>query len=104
VLTVAAELGLPGVLLLIAAVSVTAYGAIRSVLKRPAFARPVGAGLAAAFIGLAAANSFYEVWMDDFQWVLFGLVIAALKPVEIPERRRVPGVSTRPAARARALR
>lgn len=104
VLTVAAELGLPGVLLLIAAVSVTAYGSIHSVLKRPAFARPIGAGLAAAFIGLVTANVFYEVWMDDFQWVLFGLVIAALKPVRIPERRRVPAVSTRPAPRPRALR
>lgn len=104
VLTVAAELGLPGVLLLISAVSITAYGSIRSVLKRPALARPVGAGLAAAFIGLAAANSFYEVWMDDFQWVLFGLVLAALKPVEIPKRRQVPGVALRPAPRARALR
>lgn len=104
VLTVAAELGLPGVLLLIVAMSVTAYGSVHSVFRRPAFARPVGAGLAAAFIGLATANFFYEVWMDDFQWVLFGLVIAALKPVEIPERRRVPGVSALPAPRPRALR
>ena len=85
---------LPGVLLLLLAMSVTAYGSVRSVLKRSVFARSVGAGLAAAFIGLVTANFFYEVWMDDFQWVLFGLVIAALTPVEIPERRTVPAMTT----------
>ena len=104
VLTVAAELGLPGVFLLIVAILLTAYGSIRSVLKRPAVARPVGAGLAAAFIGLGIANFFYEVWMDDFQWVLFGLTIAALRPVEIPQRGSDTAVSTHPVPRPRALR
>ncbi len=34
-------------------------------------------------LGLAAANILYEVWMDDFQWVLFGLLIALTADAQV---------------------
>jgi hypothetical protein len=76
-LTVAAELGLPGVALLLAAIISTSIAAIRTVQRAPVADRVILAALTAAYIGLAVANMIYEVWMDDFQWVLFGLVLAA---------------------------
>lgn len=75
-LTVAAELGLPGLLLLFAAVIVTTGAAIRSSYRGPPADRALLAGFTGAFVGLAVANVFYDVWMDDFQWMLFGLVLA----------------------------
>jgi hypothetical protein len=38
--------------------------------------RALLAGFVAAFIGLALGNTIGEVWMNDFQWVLFGLLVA----------------------------
>jgi O-Antigen ligase len=75
-LTVAAELGFPGLLLLLAAILTTLIAAIKSVLRSPPRERVLLAAFAAAFAGLAVANTVYEAWMDDFQWVLFGLVVA----------------------------
>jgi hypothetical protein len=78
-LTVAAELGIPGVTLLLGAIIMAALGAIGSTRGAPMAERTVLAGFAAAYIGLAVGNIFYEVWMDDFQWVLFGLVLAVTR-------------------------
>jgi hypothetical protein len=75
-LTVAAELGIPGLLLLLGAIVVTSFAAIRSVLRSRPAERALLAGLTAAFVALAAANTLGEVWMDDFQWTLFGLLLA----------------------------
>jgi O-antigen ligase len=75
-LTVAAELGLPGLILLIAAIIVTSLAAVRSVLRSRSAERALLAGFVAAFVALAAANTLGEVWMDDFQWALFGVLVA----------------------------
>jgi hypothetical protein len=75
-LTVAAELGIPGLLLLVAAIAVTAIAAITTTLRSKAAERALLAGLLAAFVGLAGANIIGEVWMNDFQWVLFGSLLA----------------------------
>jgi hypothetical protein len=75
-LTVAAELGAPGVALLAGAIVFASACGIRSARRAVAGDRLVQAGFVAAFIGLAVANALYEVWMDDFQWVLFGTLLA----------------------------
>jgi hypothetical protein len=75
-LTVAAELGLPGVGLLLAAIVSTSIAATKTTRLRAPVDRVILAGFSAAYVGLAVANTIYEVWMDDFQWVLFGLVLA----------------------------
>lgn len=75
-LTVAAELGIPGVALLLGAIIMTLIGAIGSTRRAPVADRAILAGFAAAYMALAVANILYDVWMDDFQWVLFGLVLA----------------------------
>jgi O-Antigen ligase len=75
-LTVAAELGLPGLILLLGAIVTTLVAAVRTVVVSTGGDRMLLAGLVAAFAGLALANTIYEAWMDDFQWVLFGLVLA----------------------------
>jgi hypothetical protein len=75
-LTTAAELGLPGLMLLLGAIGVTAVAAVRSVLRCQSEDRVLLAGLVSAFVGLAVANVIGEAWMDDFQWILFGLVLA----------------------------
>jgi len=75
-LTVAAELGIVGVALLLGAISVTLIAAVRSTRRASGGNRAILGGFTAAYAGLAVANIIYEVWMDDFQWVLFGLVLA----------------------------
>jgi O-antigen ligase len=99
-LTVAAELGLPGLILLVAAITVTSVAAVRSVVRGSSPDRWVLAGLVAAFVALAAANTVYEVWMDDFQWALFGLLLAvttqphvALRWAPILKGRAIEGES-----------
>ncbi|MCW3068677.1 MAG: lipid core-O-antigen ligase-like enyme [Solirubrobacterales bacterium] len=95
-LTVTAELGIPGLMLLVAAVVVTSVAAIRSVLRSPVADRALLAGFVAAFIGLVVGNIVGEVWMNDFQWVLFGSLIAvtsqprlALRSVWLRIRRAI---------------
>ena len=70
------NLGIPGLLLLLAAIAITAVAAIRAARHAPPADRAILAGFAAAYVGLAVANIVYDVWMDDFQWVLFGAVLA----------------------------
>jgi hypothetical protein len=75
-LTVASELGILGVSLLLSAIMMTSIGAVRSARRAPPADRAILSGFTAAYVGLTVANILYEVWMDDFQWVLFGLVLA----------------------------
>jgi hypothetical protein len=86
-LTVAAELGLPGLILLLGAIGVTSVAAIRSVLRCESEDRALVAGFVAAFVGLAVANAIGEAWMDDFQWILFGLVLALTRQPRLVIRR-----------------
>jgi hypothetical protein len=106
-LTVAAELGFPGLVLLLAAIGVACVAAVRSVLHSSSEDRPLAAGLIAAFVALAVANVIGEAWMDDFQWILFGLVLAVttqpcldLARLSPPRRRAIgdkaPAVASGP--------
>jgi hypothetical protein len=97
-LTVAAELGIPGLTLLLAAIVVSSFAAVRSVLVSASADRVLLAGFVTAFVGLAVANTIYEAWMDDFQWILFGLVLAlttqpriALRVAPFHKRRQFRG-------------
>jgi hypothetical protein len=109
--TVAAELGVVGVSLLLGAMAVTSIGAIKSARKTASGDRVLIGAFAAAYTGLAVANLLYEVWMDDFQWVLFGLVLAvtmqaqvSLRWLPLPFRRAAPAAEGPPEpARPQAL-
>jgi O-antigen ligase len=99
-LTVAAELGVPGLLLLVAAIGVTSVAGVRSVLRSPLADRGALAGFVAAYVALAAGNTIGEVWMNDFQWALFGLLLAVttqphivLGDVRLLKRRATDGNS-----------
>jgi O-Antigen ligase len=97
-LTVAAELGIPGLILLVAAIAVTSVAAVRSVLRSAPPDRWVLAGFVAAFVALAAANIIGEVWMNDFQWILFGSLLALTAQPHIALRyviRRASGGNPR---------
>jgi O-antigen ligase len=93
-LTTAAELGLPGLLLLVSIMVATTVAGMRSALREEdAGRRAVVAALVAAYAGMAVANIAYEVWMDDFQWVLFGILMAvtsqpAFRLPALPRPRR----------------
>jgi hypothetical protein len=81
VLTTGAELGVPGLLALLAAMGLTAIYAIRHVRRASADSDNVlVAGVAAGFVALALANLIYDVWTDDFQWIFFGLTVVATSP------------------------
>ncbi len=76
-LSTAAELGFPGLLLLLAVIGVTAFAGVRSVRAETVRERrAVITALVAVYAGMAIANIAYEVWADDFQWTLFGVVLA----------------------------
>jgi O-antigen ligase len=76
-LTVAAELGAPGLLLLLLGLALT----LRMLQQRMGAStdpdRLVLRGLAAGYIGFAIANLSYDLWWDDFHWLVLGLIIAA---------------------------
>jgi O-Antigen ligase len=105
-LTVTAELGILGVALLLGAIAMTSISAVRSARRAPPGDRAILSGFVAAYVGLAVANILYEVWMDDFQWVLFGLVLAlttqrfvSLRGMSL-HRRRASGHGATPATAA----
>lgn len=83
-LTVAAELGAPGMLLLLGAIITAIVPAVAGTRRAVLPDRAVLAGLTASYTALAAANILYEVWMDDFQWVLFGLLLALAGYARVP--------------------
>jgi len=93
--TTAAELGFPGLFLLIASMGLAAGFGAREVRRAPdPFRRVLLAGLVGSYGGLAIANIFYEVWFDDFQWVIYGAVLSLTCPPQLVLRRamsrRVP--------------
>jgi hypothetical protein len=90
-LTAAAELGLPGLALLLGAMLTTAFLGVRAVLRaRDVTRRAVLAGLTGAYVGIAVANTVYEVWTDDFQWMLFGLLVGAATGREVQPAVALP--------------
>jgi O-antigen ligase len=82
-LTVGAETGVLGLALLLAAILTTTVAGARSVFSSSSTERAMLGGLVAAFVALAAANAVGEVWMNDFQWTLFGVVLAVTRQARI---------------------
>lgn len=80
ILTTAAELGAPGALLLLAVFATTAFWGRRTIVSTTdPGKRALGAFLLGAWLAMAVANLLYEVWLDDFQWMLFGLVLVGMR-------------------------
>ena len=79
-LTTAAELGAPGALLLLSIFVGTAFWGRRTTasIAEPR-SRAVPAALLGAWLAMAASNLLYEVWVDDFQWMLFALVLVGTR-------------------------
>ncbi len=77
-LTVAAELGIVGILALLLAVEVTLRLLIHACRRlRGTYLAPLAIALAAAYVGFLAANVTYDIWLDDdFQWIMLGAVAA----------------------------
>lgn len=92
-LTIAAELGLLGLLALAAAIALTLAALIRSV--REAFPQPrvvIGAGLLAAYVSFVIASAFYDLWWDDFHWLLLGVIVGGVAMARpAPQRTGSPG-------------
>lgn len=83
-LTVAAQVGALGLVTLLAAAAITLVMLLRAyrLLARTQL-RALAIGLAAAYVGFLAANVTYDVWFDDFHWLMLGAVaglLAALGP------------------------
>jgi O-antigen ligase len=76
-LTVAAELGAVGLLVLLLAVAVALRlltGAYHMLGRTPLVVLALALG--AAYLGYLASNVTYDVWFDDFHWVILGGVVA----------------------------
>jgi hypothetical protein len=89
ILTVAAETGFPGLVALLTAMLLTVALGIVAVQRArdPGTLIALG-GLVAAYVGLVCANLVYEVWMDDFQWMLFGAIVGATAQLLAPAAPR----------------
>jgi len=74
-LSVAAQVGVFGLLALLAAAAIT-FGlllrAYRSLRGTPLRALPVA--FAGAYAGFLGANVTYDVWFDDFHWLMLGAI------------------------------
>lgn len=80
ILTTAAELGAPGALLLLAVFGATGVWGRRTIAGvRDPGDRALRASLLGAWLAMALANLLYEVWLDDFQWILFALVLVGMR-------------------------
>lgn len=79
-LDVAAELGAIGVLALLALVAVV-IGPLVGLVRRMLGTRYalIPGGLLGAYAGFATASAFYDLWWDDFHWMLLGVVLAAIR-------------------------
>jgi hypothetical protein len=74
-LSVAAQVGAFGLLALLAGAAIAMWmltRAYRSLEGRALRVLPLGLG--AAYLGFMAANVTYDVWFDDFHWVVLGVV------------------------------
>jgi hypothetical protein len=72
-LSVAAQVGIFGLLALLAAAAIVALisiGAYRALRGAPQ--QILILGLGGAYAGFAAANVTYDVWFDDFHWLILG--------------------------------
>ena len=93
-LTVAAELGVPGLLLLLLGFMLVVRMLHRRMMTSTDPALLMLQGLAAGYIGFAIANLSYDLWWDDFHWLVIGLIIAACSDrsaCDAPPQRLTPG-------------
>src|SRR6185312_6918157 len=83
-LSVAAQVGAFGLLALLAGAAIAMWmltRAYRSLEGRALRVLPLGLG--AAYLGFMAANVTYDVWFDDFHWLVLG-VVAGLYATLLP--------------------
>jgi O-antigen ligase len=93
-LTVAAELGLVGLLLVFAAAGTTLLRFFAESRAGPERRRVLAAGAAAAYAGFLTANITYDLWWDDFHWVLVGTAACGVQAV----RRESVAAADQPAS------
>ena len=75
-LTVAAELGILGLLTLLLAAGVTVRFLVRACrVRRGTSGAVLTIALAAAYVGFLAANLTYDIWWDDFHWIILGAIV-----------------------------
>lgn len=76
-LTIAAEVGIMGLLCLLCAAAVALRLLARACrLHRGTHLAVLPIAFAAAYVGLLGANVTYDVWFDDFHWLILGVVAA----------------------------
>jgi hypothetical protein len=72
-MTAAGELGLAGVLMVVATGVVVLLRLLAGRRRGSWTDRLIAGALAAAYAGFLAANLTYDLWFDDFHWVLVGV-------------------------------
>jgi hypothetical protein len=89
-LTIGAELGLIGLLAFVGALAVTGRAVAAGIRRGSGDLRRIAIGLACGFAGFATASVLYDLWLDDFQWVVTGVVVgicgALVDPLVLPGR------------------
>jgi O-Antigen ligase len=85
-LSVSAQVGVFGLLALLAAAAIALWLLLRVYRSLGAtLLRALPVALAAAYVGFLAANVTYDVWFDDFHWLMLGAIAgmaAMLSPTE----------------------
>ncbi|MDQ3721269.1 MAG: O-antigen ligase family protein [Actinomycetota bacterium] len=99
-LTVGAELGGAGLILLLLAIAATARLMVAGVRRARGPLGELSVGLACGYAGFVLAAALYDLWWDDFHWVAVGVGLGLLAPVapfSIPRvlRRLAPRPPTR---------
>jgi hypothetical protein len=94
-LTIGAELGFVGLLSFAGALAVTGRAVVAGIRRGSPDLRRIAIGLACGFAGFTTASVLYDLWLDDFQWVVTGVVVgicgALVDPLVLPGRlHRIP--------------
>jgi O-antigen ligase len=90
-LTAAAELGTFGILalFLVIAVALGLLGRSYRLLRAGPFAA-LSIGLGSAYVGFLASNVTYDIFFDDFHWVILGAVTALAAEAVTMSRQSEP--------------
>ncbi|HEY5199185.1 MAG TPA: O-antigen ligase family protein [Solirubrobacteraceae bacterium] len=83
-LTVGAELGFVGLFALLAVLVLTGRALAAGIRRGDGELRMVATGLACGYAGFALAAAFYDLWWDDFQWLIAGSVLGLCGAVAGP--------------------
>jgi hypothetical protein len=74
-LSVAAQVGVLGLLALVFAAAITMRMLVRAYRSlRGEELQALALGLGGAYVGFLAANVTYDVWFDDFHWLMLGVI------------------------------